>query len=615
MARDCIIIVEDEIIIASDIKRSLESRGYEIPAIAKRGEDAIEAVRKYSPDLVLMDILLAGPMDGIEAARRIRKFIDVPIIYMTANADDITVSGARDTEPYAYLNKPVQERDLFTNIDSALHRHRTEKRLRTSEERYRGLIESIPDIIISLDDSAVITYISPPAEALSGYPVSEIVGKPFTQFMVPALIPQAMSAYEKLRAGENTSNEYNILTKNGIDLWVRATSRPIFVNDKFVGITSILTNITEEKRSHEELTLRHEQLRFAMDEIARSNKDLIAANRKLEEREHEYHSLFTFMLEGSAIHTIVTDDEGTPRDYIIDNVNPMFEKMTGLKFEDVAGKPATLVYASNPPPYLDQYARVALTGESEQFETLYSPLSKHFRISVYSPAVRRFVTTFEDITLRKRDEEIIAASLREKEILIREIHHRVKNNFQLILSMLTLQERHITSDPLTQEFLEAKNRIRAMALVHEKLYGTGDLTRIDLPSYLQVIIRELLASYPRTGMNATLELALQPVELAIGQAVPVGLIINEILTNTLKFAFTPGFAGRPVIRVDMRTGEGNTISISIGDNGVGMPESVNPDTAGTLGLNMVSMLAQQLGAQISFDRTGGTRFTLTFKLA
>ncbi len=614
MTRPRIIIVEDEIIIASDIKRVLEEKGYDVSALLKRGEDAIAAAEKFHPDLILMDILLAGAMDGIETARRIRASLDVPVIYMTANADDHTIQQARDTEPYGYLNKPVQERDLITNIDSALNRHRIEKRMRASEERYRALVDSIPDIIISLDEKTVITYISLPAEAMTGYSIGEIVGKSLVDFLAPPELPRALEAFERLRQGELTSNEYNFLAKNGTDLWVRAKSRPLFVDGAFTGITSILTDITAQKIAHEELLLKHEELHYAMDELSRSNTDLTLANTRLTEREHEYHSLFTFMLEGSALHTILTGPDGAATDYVIDDVNPAFEKSLGMKREDVIGRPASQVYGISPPPYLETYTRVALTGKAETFESHFTPLGKFFRISVYSPAPQRFVTTFEDITQRKHDEDLITQSLHEKEVLIREIHHRVKNNFQLIMSILNLQQRHITSEILVREFLDAKNRIRAMAMIHERLYRSENLTQIDLSSYIQVIIRDLLASYPYSGARIRLDLSLDPLEIGIGQAVPCGLIINEIVTNTLKYAFPAGFAGEPALGVDLRVSDGKAVSITLRDNGVGIPEDIRPESATTLGLSMVNMLVQQLNAGIAIDRDKGTRCVLRFTL-
>ncbi len=125
-----VLIVEDETIIALDVQGILSGLGYEIAGIAGTGETAVEKARTLKPDIILMDILLAGRMDGIEAAREIRKTNDIPIIYLTANADQATVDRARDTQPYAYLNKPIHERDLYSNIESAWTKNRMEVRLR-----------------------------------------------------------------------------------------------------------------------------------------------------------------------------------------------------------------------------------------------------------------------------------------------------------------------------------------------------------------------------------------------------------------------------------------------------------------------------------------------------
>ncbi|MGA9140198.1 MAG: PAS domain S-box protein [Methanocella sp.] len=223
------------------------------------------------------------------------------------------------------------------------------------------------------------------------------------------------------------------------------------------------------------------------------------------------------------------------------------------------------------------------------------------------------VTGF-DITDRKMADEKLYASLHEKEMLLKEIHHRVKNNLQVVSSMLSLQSMNI--DPqLNGIFRESQDRIRSMALIHEKLYQSGDLSRIDFGEYVQNLTAYLLRSY--SSGNNTIKLntdvvdtnGVDNIQLGIDTAIPCGLIINELVSNSLKYAFPGDRAG--TITVSMRR-EGGEYTMVVGDDGVGMPLDLDYRKTGSLGLQLVDTLNGQLEGSISMSRTGGTWFTIKF---
>jgi PAS domain S-box-containing protein len=198
-----ILVVEDESIIALDIKTTLQALGYDVRAIASTGQEAIDKAEQVRPDLVLMDIHLRGEMDGIDAIHRIRKQLDVPVIYLTAYADPATVQRARETEPYGYLLKPFEQRELQIVIEMALHRHEVQRRLRESERWLSATLRSIGDSVIATDGEWRVRFMNPAAEKLTGWQADEAIGRELAQ-IVPVSIagqPRPLAAEDQRSRG------------------------------------------------------------------------------------------------------------------------------------------------------------------------------------------------------------------------------------------------------------------------------------------------------------------------------------------------------------------------------------------------------------------------------
>jgi CheY-like chemotaxis protein len=153
-----ILVVEDEYIIAKDIENTLTNLGYSVPAIASSGKEAIQKVSKFQPDLILMDIVLKGSMDGVETADQIRSKFDIPVVYLTAYADDATLQRAKITEPYGYLIKPFQERELYSTIEMALYKQAMEKAIKEKERWLATTLSSLGEAVIATDEKGIITY-------------------------------------------------------------------------------------------------------------------------------------------------------------------------------------------------------------------------------------------------------------------------------------------------------------------------------------------------------------------------------------------------------------------------------------------------------------------------
>ncbi|VVB89453.1 Chemotaxis protein CheY [uncultured archaeon] len=178
MAGIQIMIVEDEVIVAEDIKRSLQNLGYKIPSVVPSGEAAIKKVTEIKPDLVLMDIMLQGNIDGIEAASSIRSNFDIPVVYLTAYSDEKILERAKITEPFGYIIKPFKERELQINIEIDLYKHKIEKKLKESREWYKITLKSISDAVIATDPEARVLFMNPVAQLMTGWNMEEAKGMP-----------------------------------------------------------------------------------------------------------------------------------------------------------------------------------------------------------------------------------------------------------------------------------------------------------------------------------------------------------------------------------------------------------------------------------------------------
>jgi PAS domain S-box-containing protein len=221
------------------------------------------------------------------------------------------------------------------------------------------------------------------------------------------------------------------------------------------------------------------------------------------------------------------------------------------------------------------------------------------------------IATISDITGRKRAEDQVRASLREKEILLHEIHHRVKNNLQIVSTLLDLQSGYIGDEQARRFFKDSQDRINSMALIHESLYQSKDFAGIDFAHYINGLSDHLFKSYVFDPERISLKIDVDEVCLGVDKAIPCGLIINELFSNALKHAFPGERSGE--IRVRCHTEEGGRLVLSVADNGIGMPSGYDIRNAASLGLQLVSMLAKQLrGEAVIEDTHGGTAVTISF---
>jgi len=216
----------------------------------------------------------------------------------------------------------------------------------------------------------------------------------------------------------------------------------------------------------------------------------------------------------------------------------------------------------------------------------------------------------KEVLQHEMAEKKIQESLNEKDILFKEVHHRVKNNMQIIISLLNLQSRTIDDPVVLKTIKESQNRIRAMALVHERLYRSGDISRIDLKDYIQFLARELFSFYGVKSQLIRFTINAPAINVNIDTAIPVGLMVNELISNAIKYAFPEDRKGEIVIDIKK---DKNDIFLIVRDNGVGIPAEFDWRNAKSLGLRLVISLVEQLQGTIELDQTTGTTFTIVIK--
>ncbi len=212
MAQERVLIVEDEGIVAADLETTIQQLGYRVVGTAATGQEAITKAERASPDLVLMDIRLKGPMDGIEAAEQIIARLDIPVTYLTAYADQDTLGRAKLTLPYGYILKPFEEKDIHTAIELALYKHRMERMMATLEGWHAAALRSMPDAVLAVDTHDRITFMNEEAESLFGWPLQEVYGKPLRDFLnQPIPLAEILKQEGPMRSVQPAS----FRTKNG----------------------------------------------------------------------------------------------------------------------------------------------------------------------------------------------------------------------------------------------------------------------------------------------------------------------------------------------------------------------------------------------------------------
>jgi PAS domain S-box-containing protein len=274
MKRAKIMVVEDEGIVAADIQDRLRALGYGVAAVVESGAEAERTAGSSRPDLVLMDIFLKGDIDGVEAAERIRTHWDIPVVFLTAHADETTLQRAKITAPFGYILKPFNDRELHTTVEIALFRHAIEARLKRTERWLSAVLESIGDAVVATDKWGLITFLNPAAEAFTGWAPNDALNKPLAEVLPlldettrqPVMSPVSKIMYEE--TGINWRNPLLLLSRTGAEMPVDYTAAPIRDDQSNItGIVWIFREITQDRQAEADRARLSKELQGALANV------------------------------------------------------------------------------------------------------------------------------------------------------------------------------------------------------------------------------------------------------------------------------------------------------------------------------------------------------------
>ncbi|MEQ8973168.1 MAG: PAS domain-containing protein [Coleofasciculus sp. C1-SOL-03] len=538
-------------------------------------------------------------------------------------------------------------------------RKQTEIALQKREQQFRQIFDHAP-ICMSLINFHTHQFIqvNPAYYQTLGYSESEIKSLTFDDFTHPDDLGRDLHYMEQIDQGQIDSfrMQKRYFKKNGEIVWANLT---VAVLRDLIGEPVFCVAMIED------MTHQHQ------------------LQSELSQSEHRFQTSLDNILDCFGLYKPIRDDSGQIIDFVIEYINDATNRSNCFTQPVQIGQ---RIYSVLPPAYQDElfdaYCQVMETGQPLVKELLFDDdlsHSQHLRQAFDIRAVRfddGLAVTWRDITQRQQAEAQIQASLIEKETLLKEIHHRVKNNLQIISSLLRLQTRKLKAPEILDLLQESQNRVQAMALIHEKLYQSENLSKINFGAYIQSLVDSLSRCYGARQKGITFNLTIAPVSLSIDTAIPCGLIINELVSNSLKYAFPDSRNGEIGITLqtvggtnegegedqgdggnvadlswvrsshfsaisaealttnskvsaigDREDGENNLtnatsdslssvhqeqLCLIIGDNGIGFPEDVDFRQTSSLGLQLVCRLTKQLNGEIKLDRKQGTQFIIVF---
>lgn len=475
---------------------------------------------------------------------------------------------------------------LCNDVTDQIH---AREALEESEAKFRNIVESSPMGLhmYRLDEQGrlILAGANPAADKILNLDHSQLIGKGIEEAFPGLENTVVPNKYREVcLSGQPWHNEQLDYRDNKID---GAFEIHAFQTGQR-SISILFLDITEKKRAEETLAESEEKFRKAFF----TSPDPMTISR----------------LE----------------DGVFMNINDGFIETTGYTREECLGKSSyDIGLWADDDRREELVSKLQQNGMLENFEARIRTKKGVVRTALISASiiniaqVPRLFTISRDITELKETEKALLASqdqlrasLGEKEILLKEIHHRVKNNLQVISGLLNLQSHYIEDENVKNVYKESQNRIKTMALIHEELYQREDLGRINLADYIKGLTNNLLASYAMTGKRVELLLDLSNLDISIDTAIPCGLIVNELLSNALKHAF-PG-KKRGEVKVSLNPVAGSKYELVVRDNGIGLPGDLDIKETGSLGLSLVSILAEQLGGDLKIKNEKGAVFSLIF---
>lgn len=583
LANRTILLVEDEQLAAKQVLRALEGRGAELLHCFS-GEDALQELARETVDLVLMDIELGpGRMDGAETAEAILQKHDIPLVFISAHTGEEVIKKIDRITSYGYIVKNTGDAVLLASVKMALRLFESRRestgskgRLHQLETQLQFVFQNIPVLFYTYEVGAGSTFYSPLSDGFLGYSREEFNRDPMLwhRYIHPDDLPKIDRALFQAAADEVNTVEYRVKDANGNRHWFLDSFRRRKTEDGSYISDGAVIDISERKE----------------------------AEQKLQEAETEKQAI----LDGISFNLIFVDTDFNIKwanRAAADSVNRGAEEVINRKCYSFWGEDGQIC----------PHCPVRKAFESKQTEqVVYTTPDGHtWRIMgepVFDPEgnLAGAVDMAEEITDRKQMEDELKKTVAEKNALLKEINHRVKNNLAMITSLISLKSAELGKEG---DLSDLRRQIDAVRIVHERLHQSEDITEIDVREYIGELLFTVFSSF--SGRHVEVENGMDAIVLPTRTAIPIGLIINEIATNAMKHGFPSVEA--PVFSVSMkRNNQDGEYVLILKNNGAPIPETLDLTEPRTLGLRLIRTLIEQLNGSFDVQRAPHPEFTIRF---
>ncbi len=464
-----------------------------------------------------------------------------------------------------------------------IERTKAQKELGQAQQYARSIIDSSLDMIVATNIDFNINEFNSAAEATFGYTREEVMGQPLSMLFSDE--QETTKVVGRITEDGSLANEIINRKKDGT-FFISFLSASLIKNEsgETMGAMGVSRDITSLKKAEEELRLSEERHRAIYDQayigisrIAKMGRFLLVNERLCDMLGYDADELYKKTFYELGVQEEVEES-------LVDWDQLLSGKIKNFSREQT--------YVRKDGELLSANVTVSLVRDSND-----------------SP--NYFVAVFEDITERKEHERQLEESIKEKEVLLKEVHHRVKNNMQVISSILNLQSSYIDDETALSILRESQDRIKSMSFVHESLYQSNTLSEVNFSEYIRNIAGNLFHSYGRPEGGISMQYELEEVFLNLDTSIPCGLIINEVVSNCLKYAFAGKEKG--VIRIEFSKLSDGKLKLIIGDDGIGLPSNFDIENAETLGLQLVTTLVTQVSGELDIKTNKGTQFSIVFK--
>jgi len=475
---------------------------------------------------------------------------------------------------------------VIGTLQDITDRLKVEQELRSSRQKLLLHVERTPLGVIEWDMNFNVSQWNHSAERIFGWKKEEILGKHVSEIVPEEAKQQVHSVMQYLvnrTGGERSTNEN--ITKYGKKISCEWYNTPL-INEynEVIGVASLVEDVTERIKAEELLKNQREFLRTVID----TDPNFVFAK--------DWDGRFTL------VNKAVAENYGTTVENLIGKSDADFNPNIN-EVEHFLNDDREVITTGNSKFIPEEEVTDSKTGVTKWYQTIKVPL-------MGTDGSFQVLGVAADITARKLAEEITIRSLNEKELLLKEIHHRVKNNLQIIISLLKLQSKFVYDPRDLEIFNKSRSRVETMSMIHEKLYKSSDISRIDIGNYLKDLVSHLLKAYNISTAKIEFIMNSENILMTIDTAIPCGLIVNELINNILKHAFPDGYIGK--IELNLRR-SGENVTLEVVDNGIGIPDAFDPDKSDTLGMQLIDTLVKQLDGVIEIDRSNGTKFSIEFR--